>query len=168
MFEHLQGALHQKTLYPLPNGNPWVFHAPPSFEPRDTWIPSLPARPEILALAMQVLLHACHSPILIRLIRLSIQEKEIAPLLGPLGLVALLLGLGAGYLLSVLCFQSLQMVLLIGYWLIVELGVVPGTIRPGCCSPLIASSLGLLPKLGVLISFTEAHWEDLLSRVVLG
>lgn len=74
----------------------------------------------LLVLAMPVLLHTCHSLILIRLTRLLVQEEEIELLLGPLDLVALLFGLGTGYWLSVSCFQSPRMGLPVGYWRVVE------------------------------------------------
>ena len=38
--------------------------------------------------------------------------------------------------------------LLVGCWLVVELGVVPGTMGPGCCSQPISGSLGSTPRAG--------------------
>ena len=102
----------------------------------------------LLVLAMPVLLRTCHSLILIRLTRLLVQEKEIAPLLGPLDPVTLLFSLGTGYWMSVSCFQSPRMGPLVGYWLIVERGVVPGTMGLGCFSQPIVGSLGSAPQAG--------------------
>jgi len=97
---------------------------------------------------MQVLLRICHSPILTCLTRLLAQERKIAPLLGPLSLVALLFGLGIGHWLSVSCFQSPRMDLLVGYWLVVEQGVVPGTMGLGYLSQAIVGPLGSAPQAG--------------------
>ena len=83
---------------------------------------------------------------LVKLTRLPFQEREIAQLLGLLDLVALLFSLGTGYWLSVSCFQSPRMGSLVGYWLIVERGVVPGTMGLGCFSQSIVGSPGSAPQ----------------------
>ncbi|EYE96880.1 uncharacterized protein EURHEDRAFT_410677 [Aspergillus ruber CBS 135680] len=105
-----------------------------------------PGSSRLLILAMQVLLHTCHSPILIRLTRLLVQEEDIVLLLRPLDLVALLFGRGTDYWSSELRFQSSRMDSLVEYWLIVEHGVVPGTMGLGCFSQPIVSSPGSAPQ----------------------
>jgi len=93
---------------------------------------------------MRLLFRTCHSLILIYLTRLLVQEREIAQMLGPLDLVALLFGLGTDCWFSVSCCPSdgsAGRTLLI-----VELGVVPGTMGPGCCSQHIVGSLGSAPR----------------------
>src|SRR5699024_8360579 len=125
----LQKALHQRPHILCPMG----IHGSSMF---------------LLALAMRVLLRACHSPILIHLTRLLVQEREIALLLGPLDLVVPLFYLGTDYWLSVSCFQSPRLGPLVGYWLVVELDVATGTMGPGCCCQLISGSLRSAPWAG--------------------
>jgi len=69
-------------------------------------------------------------------------------LLGPLDLVASLFCLETGCWLSVSCFQSPQTSPLVGYWLVVELVVVLGTMRPGCCCQPISGFLGSALRAG--------------------
>ena len=98
MLEQLQEALHQRPHIPCPMG--------------------IPGSSRILVLAMLVLLRTCHSPILIRLTKLLVQEREIALLLGPLDLVVPLFGLGTGHWLAVLRSQTPRMGPLVGVYLI--------------------------------------------------
>ena len=107
----------------------------------------------LLALAKQSLPCICHSVILIHLARLLVQGKEVAQLLGPLDLVALLSGLGNSYWLSVSCFRSTQMGPLVGYLLVVELGTVPGTMGPGCSQPIVVC-LGSVSQAALLYTMT--------------
>jgi len=78
MLEQLQESLHQRPHIICPMGILGSFMF-------------------LLVLAMRALLRICHSPILIHLTRLPVQGREIAQLLGPLDLAALLFGVGTGY-----------------------------------------------------------------------
>ena len=129
VLEQLQEALHQRPHIPCPMGTPGSSRL-------------------LLVLVMQFLPHTCHSLILIHLTRLSVQEEETVLLLGPLDLVASLFCLGTGYWVSVSCFRNPQMGPLVGYWLIVKLDAVPGTMGRGCCSQPISGSLGSVPQAG--------------------
>ena len=88
---------------------------------------------------MQLLLHVCHFLILSRLTKLPVQKRDCAAARasGP-GSTAIRPGNWLVVVYVVLSKPSDGSAM--QYWLTVELGVVPGTIGPGCCSPPIAAA----------------------------